>query len=197
MTDSIGQDIVILHQVTLQDWMPHLCSWNFSVYMNTYGYSRSSAASLFLKSHCAWTHTVWIRLLYWDVIIYDWWRHSVCLAAYHNCSWLCYSFAVDHTYVLQLRDVIGHITLEECFTLKHCHFIKWHHWCHCQKQCSSFVTNFMSWDKIIGQDCWPSSSSFSTSDATTPLSPTFIFFSDYNFNIYLHPPTTTSTTVLL
>ena len=93
------------------------------------------------------THTVWIRLLI-KMSSYDWWRHSMCLVAYHNCSWSRYSFAVDHTYVLQLRDVIGHITLEKCFNLKHCHFIEWHHWCHRPKQCSSFVIDFM------GQDYW-------------------------------------------
>ena len=63
------------------------------------------------------------------------------------CAWP-HIIAVDHTYVLQLRDVIGHITLEECFNSKHCHFIKWHHWCHRPKQCSSFVIDFM------GQDYW-------------------------------------------
>ena len=102
-----------------------------------------SAASVFLKSHCAWTHTVWTWLLSKMS-----WRHSMCLVAYHNCSWSCYSFAADHTHVLQLRDVIGHITLEKCFNLKHCHFIKWHHWCHRPKQRSSFVIDFM------GQDYW-------------------------------------------
>jgi len=78
----------------------------------------------------------------------------MCLVAYHNCSWSCYSFAVDHTYVLQLRDVIGHITLEECLNLKHCHFIKWHHWCHRPKQCSSFVINFMEqdyWTRLLAK----------------------------------------------
>jgi len=60
---------VILHQ----GWMPHLCSWNLSVYMNTYSYQ------LHL---CSWSHTVWIRWLSKMS-----WRHSMCLAAYHNCSW--------------------------------------------------------------------------------------------------------------
>ena len=50
--------------------------------------------------------------------------------------------------MLQLHAVIGHITLEKCFNLKHCPFTKWHHWYHRPKQCSSFVTNFM------GQDYW-------------------------------------------
>jgi len=94
------------------------------------------------------------KVVDWDIIIYDWWRHSMCLVAYHNCSWSCYSFAVDYTYVLQLRDVIGHITLEECFNLKHCHFIKWHHWCHSPKQCSSFVIDFMEqdyWTRLLAK----------------------------------------------
>jgi len=68
------------------------------------------------------------------------------------------------------------------------------------EQWSSSATFHRYWtrmlDKIIGQDCWPSSSS-STSDAATPSLPTFIFVSDYNFNIYIHPSITTSTTVLL
>jgi len=140
---------VTLHQVTLQGWMPHLCSWNHSVYMNTYGYRCSQTASLFLKTHCAWTHIIWTWLLSKMS-----WRHSMCLAAYHNCSWSCHSSAVDHTYVLQLHDVIGHITLEECFNLKHCHFIKWHHWCHRPKQCSSFVIDFMEqdyWTRLLAK----------------------------------------------
>jgi len=117
--------------------------------MNTNGYRRSPAASLFLKSHCAWTHTVWTWLLSKMS-----WRHSMCLAAYHNCSWSCYSFAVNQTYVLQLHDVIGHITPEKCFNLKHCHFIKWHHWCHRPKLCSSFGIDFMEqdyWTRLLAK----------------------------------------------
>jgi len=46
---------VTLHQVTLQGWMPHLCSWNLSVYMNTYGY----------RLHfCSWSHTVHGHILF-------------------------------------------------------------------------------------------------------------------------------------
>jgi len=100
------------HIVIGVHWL-HLCSWSHYYIINIH-YCR-----------CAWTHIIWAWLLSKMS-----WRHSMCLAAYHNCSRSCYSFAVDHTYVLQLCDVIGHITLDKCFTLKHCHFIKWHHWCH-------------------------------------------------------------------
>ena len=70
-----------------------------------------SAASLFLKSHCAWTHIIWTWLLSKMS-----WRHSMCLAAYHNCSWSYIHAAptwCDWTH-----------KLEKCFNLKHCHFIK-------------------------------------------------------------------------
>ena len=165
-------------------------------------------SSMFLKSHCAWTHTVWIRLLI-EISSHDGWRHSMCLATYHNCSWSCRSFAVDHTYMLQLRDVIGHITLEKCFNLKHCYFIEWHHWCHRPDQCSSSCLT--SWNKKVGQDCWTSSSTFIYSQYSVilrwccqierllhlrqQLSSTTIH--DYIFNINIHPSITTSTTVLL
>ena len=178
---------IILHQVTLQGWMPHLCSWNLSVYMNTNGYRRSPAASMFLKSHCAWTHITWTWLLSKMS-----WRHSMLLAAYHNCSWSRRSSAVDHTYVLQLRDVIGHITLEKCFNLKHCYFIKWHYWCHRPKQCSSFVTNFMEqdyWTRLLAK--------FIVTFYSGCYHSIVAYVSDHNFNIYIHPSITTSTTVLL
>jgi len=92
---------------------------------------------MFLKSHCAWTHTVWIRLLIE--------MSSFIIDEGTPCAW-SHIIAVDHIYVLQLRDVIVHITLEKCFNLKHCHFIKWHHWCHRPKQCLSFVIDFMEQD---------------------------------------------------
>ena len=150
--------------------------------------------SMFLKSHCAWTHTVWIRLLYWDVIIYDWWGHSMCLAAYHNCNWSCYSFAVDHTYVLQLHDVIGRTSWRNVNSniVTSLNDIT-----SATVRCNVHHSCLTTWNKIIGQDCWPSSSSSSTYDAATPLSPTFIFVSDYNFNIYIHRSINTTTTVLL
>jgi len=137
---------------------------------------------------CSWSHTVHGHILFG----HDYWARC------HEdtpCAWSHIIIAVDHTYMLQLRDVIGHITLEKCFNLKHCHFIKWHHWCHRPKQCSSFVIDFM------GQDYW------------TRLLAKFIvifyiwcyyFIVAYvhlrlrlNFNIYIHPSITTSTTVLL
>jgi len=44
---------VILHQVTLQGWMPRLCSWNYSVYMNTYVH----------RLHlCSWSHYYMINI---------------------------------------------------------------------------------------------------------------------------------------
>ena len=128
---SLNNQVIVVH------WLMIYLDLHFLVY---------DYHSLVAKCRhlCSWSRT-WIRL-YWDVIVHDWWRHSMCLVAYHNCSWSCYSFAVDHAYVLQLHDVIGHITLEKCFNLKHCHFIEWHHWCHRPKQCSSFVIDFMEQD---------------------------------------------------
>jgi len=99
---------------------------------------------MFLKSHCAWTHTVWIRLLIE--------MSSFMIDEDTPCAWPHIIIAVDHTYVLQLCDVIGHITLEECFNLKHRYFI--HHWCHRSKQCSSFVIDFMEqhyWTRLLAK----------------------------------------------
>ena len=67
------------------------------------------------------------------------WRHSMCLVTC-NCSRSYIRAAAtwcDWTH-----------KLDKCFNLKHCHFIKCHHWCHRPKLCSSFVINFM------GQDYW-------------------------------------------
>jgi len=118
--------------------MTHLCSWNLSVYMNTYSY----------RLHlCSWSHTVHKHILF---------GHD-CWARCHEdtpCAWSHIIIAVDHIYVQHLRDVIGHITLEECFNLKHCYFIKWHHCFHRPKQCSSFVTNFMEqdyWTRLLAK----------------------------------------------
>jgi len=76
---------------------------------------------------CSCSHTVHGHILF---------GHD-CWARCHEdtpCAW-SHIIAVDHTHVLQLRDVIGHITLEKWFNLKHCPFTKWHHWCHRPKQC--------------------------------------------------------------
>jgi len=100
-------------------------------------------SSVFLKSHCAWTHTVWIRLLIE--------MSSFMINEGTPCAWP-HIIAVDQTYVLQLHDVIGHITLGKRFNLKHFHFIKWHHWCHRPKLCSSFVIDFMEqyyWTRLL------------------------------------------------
>jgi len=66
------------HRCSLTDDIPGLtfpCSWlSFTCC--------KMPSSMFLKSHCAWTHTVWTGLLSKMS-----WRHSMCLVAYHNCSW--------------------------------------------------------------------------------------------------------------
>jgi len=156
VTDFVCQDIVIhwlmlffiklLYKARCHIYVPEifLCTWTHTVI----GCISVPEVTLCMDTYCL------DEVVDWDVIVHDWWRHSMCLVAYHNCSWSCYSFAVDHTYVLQLRDVIGHITLEKCFNLKHCHFIEYHHWCHRQKQCSSFVLNFMEqdyWTRLLAK----------------------------------------------
>ena len=87
--------------------------------------------------------------------------------------------------MLQLRDVIGRTNCRNVLT--------WNIVTSLNHITGATVRNnvhrswLTSWNKIIGQDCWPSSSSSSPSDAATPLAPTFIFVSDHNFNIYIHP----------
>ena len=114
--------------------------------------------------------------------------HSLVAKYRHLCSW-------SHT-------VHGHILFgHNCWT--RCHEDIWNIVTSLNDITDATVRSDVhrswstSWTKIIGQDCWPSSSSPSTADATTPVSLTFIFVSDHNFNIYIHPSITTSTTVLL